>query len=325
MSAGAKASLADLAFKLRDEQLEARIVHYRADLQTNAELDAITANVVMELQALQKEAQHKRASLLPSQDQGKLDAEIASALSEMLSRVFRKGKLSMLLERKLAEVSKRFARLFFRSELHERLRAGAAEPKTMRFAEQAVYYVFARTEPALVEALESMSYADPALAEASMQLLAGMVKDLRDKFLSRTTPELNELIHHLQEILHAFLSDSLPPLLPQLAEDVTHDASLGKAARLATYKVSAGTFPHFRAAFEQRFLQILVPHVEEAMLARVRGGAVRFRRETLAFVADPRIFSDVCELICDCVYDALYSEGFLDLPADWRAKMTLEG
>src|SRR5271155_5583895 len=56
MSTRAKMSLADMALALRDEQLQARIVHYKADLQTSPELDAITAQVVAELQQLQKAA-----------------------------------------------------------------------------------------------------------------------------------------------------------------------------------------------------------------------------------------------------------------------------
>ena len=55
------------------------------------------------------------------------------------------------------------------------------------------------------------------------------------------------------------------------------------------------------------------------MLAHVRGKASEFRAETLLFVADPQIFTDVCELVCDAVYDFLYNDGFLDLPGDWRA------
>jgi hypothetical protein len=41
-------------------------------------------------------------------------------------------------------------------------------------------------------------------------------------------------------------------------------------------------------------------------------------------VADPHIFSDVCELICEATYDSLYNEGFLDLPPDWRARLADE-
>jgi hypothetical protein len=46
--------------------------------------------------------------------------------------------------------------------------------------------------------------------------------------------------------------------------------------------------------------------------------------ETIRFVADPHIFSAVCELVCDAVYDYLYNDGWLDLPGDWRARLTAE-
>src|SRR5690606_41862130 len=56
MTAAAKMSLADVALALRDEQLEAKVIHYKADLATNAELDAITAQVISQLQTLQAAA-----------------------------------------------------------------------------------------------------------------------------------------------------------------------------------------------------------------------------------------------------------------------------
>jgi hypothetical protein len=46
MSTQSKMSLADIALALRDEQLVATIVHYKAELETSPELDAITAQVV---------------------------------------------------------------------------------------------------------------------------------------------------------------------------------------------------------------------------------------------------------------------------------------
>ena len=66
---------------------------------------------------------------------------------------------------------------------------------------------------------------------------------------------------------------------------------------------------------------------------RAGGGRVshqiRFLRcssaETIRFVADPLIFSDVCEIVCDAVYDSLYNDGFLDLPTDWRARLRANG
>ena len=101
------------------------------------------------------------------------------------------------------------------------------------------------------------------------------------------------------------------------------EARLADAKVRAGYKISQEAFPRFRQAFERRFLQRLVGFAEDEMLARVRnfkGNA--FRVETLRFVADPQIFTDVCELVCDAVYDFLYSDGFLDLPTDWRARLS---
>ena len=58
-------------------------------------------------------------------------------------------------ERKLAEVSKRFARLFFRSELHEKIAGTSDETKVMRFPEQALYHMFARNEDYIMKQMEA--------------------------------------------------------------------------------------------------------------------------------------------------------------------------
>ena len=72
-------------------------------------------------------------------------------------------------------------------------------------------------------------------------------------------------------------------------------------------------------------MQRLVPYTEDEMLKRVRESMGSFRSETIRFVADPAIFSDVCEVVCDAIYDMLYNFGFLDLPNDWRARLSAEG
>ena len=64
---------------------------------------------------------------------------------------------------------------------------------------------------------------------------------------------------------------------------------------------------------------------EDEMLSRVRDSMSQFRSETIRFVADPLIFSDVCEVVCESIYDMLYNDGFLDLPNDWRARLAAEG
>ena len=125
MSTRAKMSLADIALQLRDEQLEARIVHYKAELETSPELDKVTAGVVAELKALQLAHGAKGQSAPPpAANRSQIEIELISNLKQLLARQFRPGELSSTIERKIAEASKRFARLFFESELCERLQGG---------------------------------------------------------------------------------------------------------------------------------------------------------------------------------------------------------
>ena len=53
MSDGQKEALAIQALGLLNEQVQARIVHYKGELETSPELDAITAQVVAQLKAMQ--------------------------------------------------------------------------------------------------------------------------------------------------------------------------------------------------------------------------------------------------------------------------------
>src|SRR3954467_11236158 len=124
MSTSAKMNLADVAFALRDEQLQAKVVHYKAELPTSPELDAVTQQVINELQTRQAAARARQQDSRPppANDRAQLEIELIQSLKEMLSRTFRPNKLATILERKLGEVSKRFARIFFESELHDKIR-----------------------------------------------------------------------------------------------------------------------------------------------------------------------------------------------------------
>ncbi len=321
MSTRAKLSLADMALALRDEQLQAKIVHYKADLETSPELDAITAQVVAELQKLQQAAGAASAPAAPSADRSQVEIELIGNLRTALGRLFRGGKLASTIERKLSEVSKRFARLFFESELHEKMAGGSAEVKAMRYAEQAVFHALSHARPVLVEKLEGLTYARPEVRERAGELLDDLIKEYRNEFLGRTTPELNALVKILNDVLHEFFTVELPPFIGELAWEVVREARLADGKHVAGYKVPASAFPAFRHAFEKNFLQRLVTFAADGMLASLRETEGKFRAETLRFVADPQIFTDVCELICDASYDFLYNEGFLDLPADWRARL----
>jgi hypothetical protein len=319
-----KLSLAEFAYALRDEQVQAKVALYRADLETNPELDAITAQVVAELRALQEKAA-REATIPPPATRGQLEAELTTTFAAQLQRLFRKGKLASVFERKLTETSKRFARLFFESELHEKIRGSQGDLKTLRFPEQALFRVFTRFEQHLLLELESCEYESADVLDRGKELFDGIVRELRNKYLARTTPELNLLVSHLNEVLGVFLTIEFPPKTPELARLVVREARLAEAKSHVGYKVSADSFARLRVTYERQFLKLLVPYVEEEMLKRVRAREAKFRVETIRFVADPQIFSEVCELICDATYDFLYNEGFLDLPADWRARLADEG
>lgn len=321
MSTRAKISLAEMALALRDEQLQARIVHYKADLETSPELDAITAQVVAELQKLQQAAGVGAVQSSPPADRSQIEIELIGNLRTALARMFRGEKLSSTIGRKLSEVAKRFARLFFASELHEKMGGGAAEAKAMRHGEQALYHALSHEHEALVAKLDSLTYATPEVRERAHEMLEDLIKEYRNQFLGRTTPELNGLVKILNDVLHQFFTVELPPFIGELAWEVVREARLADSSVRAGYKVSADAFPAFRKAFEKNFLQRLVAYAEDAMLVAVRDRKDKFRADTLRFVAEPQIFTDVCELIGDAVYDHLYNEGFLDLPGDWRARL----
>ena len=322
MSTRDKMSLADAALQLRDEQLQARIVHYKAELETSPELDAVTASVVAELQALQRAAGAKTASSPPpAADRAQHEIELIGSLKHMLARCFRAGELSSLVERKMAEGSKRFARIFFESELCERIRGSSGEQKTMRYGTQALYLVLARNSDFLLRQLESFEYQPAEELDDAKTRLEDITKDLRNAFLSATMPELNALMKTLNELLEKFFVVELPPAVGEIAWEVVKEARLADTRARSGYKIGAEAFPRFRATFERKFLHRLVAYVEDGMLERVRKSASEFRSETLRFVADPQIFTDVCELVCDAIYDYLYNDGFLDLPSDWRARL----
>jgi hypothetical protein len=321
MSTAAKMSLADVALQLRDEQLQAKVVHYRADLQTNAELDAVTAQVIADLHSLQAAARPGPSQPAPA-DPVQVEIELTKSLREMLGRIFRPGKLATLIERKLGEVAKRFARLFFESELADKIRGTKDEAKAMRFSEQALYHALTKTQDALFAHLDSFQYIEPNVKERAQTAYLALIKNLRNEFLARTTPELNVLVKYLNETLSIFFTRELPPALGDLAAEVVKEARLAQAKTVAGYKISASAFPTFRQAFERKFLMRLVPFTEDEMLKRVREAEGQFRSETLRLVAAPAIFSELCEVVCDAVYDMLYNDGFLDLPSDWRARLT---
>ncbi|MCS6899848.1 MAG: hypothetical protein RMJ98_10845 [Myxococcales bacterium] len=310
--------LAELAMVLREEQIQARIVHYKAEMETSPELDAITAQVVEQLKALQRELAMQQK---PAENRGNIEQEQIQTLTRLLGRIFRPDTVSVLVEQRLKNVAKKMTKLFFESELHEQTTANQAKLRTIYHAEQALFYVLQRYNHRLRAELEAFEYADPEIKELTIDLLDKTQNDFRVSFLSRRSPELKRMLAILNEVLLNFFRKELPPHLPRLAEEVIQESRSARVETAMGYKVLHESFDAFRQAFERRFLSRLVSHVQHTMVKQLQQSEDSFRDETIAFVQMPQVYSEICALICDGVYDFLCNEGFLDLPIDWRAEI----
>src|SRR5690606_30584307 len=83
MSDSDKQALAFRALGLLEEQVQARIVHYKAELETSPELDAVTAQVVAQLKAMQSALGTDDAARLPP-DQ--MEQKQIATLTKLLER-----------------------------------------------------------------------------------------------------------------------------------------------------------------------------------------------------------------------------------------------
>lgn len=316
-----KDQITEMALGLLEEQVQARIVHYKADLDTNPELDAITAQVVAQLKEIQ--AGHATSSRNPG-DRESIRASHEKILTGLLQRVFAQGAPSMLVETRLKGMHRRLARLFFQSELHEKTRGQDGTAKVIQHGEQAIFYLLMRYENRLRNELAGFDYASDEVKERSSELLSKIAKDMQDAFLSRRSSELKRLVGIFNAVLVDFFCKHLPPQVPELAAEAIAQSgsSEGKAF---PYKIVADAFPRFRAAFERRFMVRLVGFAEDQLIARLADTAGAARNETIQFITDPQLFTMICGELTDGLYEFLCNEGFLDLPPDWRASRAAGG
>src|SRR5262245_871624 len=115
MSDGQKEALAIQALGLLNEQVQARIVHYKSELETSPELDAITAQVVAQLKAMQAAVASDTSS---RQTPEEMEEQQTRAVSGLLARFF--SAQTNFATRILKPIGKKIAKLFFESELHEK-------------------------------------------------------------------------------------------------------------------------------------------------------------------------------------------------------------
>ncbi|AUX43274.1 hypothetical protein SOCE26_047180 [Sorangium cellulosum] len=318
VSQALKDHITEMALGLLEEQMQARIVHYRADLATNPELDAVTAQVVAQLKVIQ-------ASASPAERGAKSRDVIQSAhektLATLLERVIREDGVSLLVERRLKKIHKNLARLFFQSELHEKTQGRDGAAKVIHHGEQALFYVLTRYRNRIESELDGFEFASEEVRAQSFELLAKLTKDLQDAFLARRSSELRRIVSVVHTVLVDFFSVRLAPSLGDIAARVVRDARTFEGKAYA-YKVTSDAFPRFRAAFERHLMVTLVGFAEDELVAQLADTAGSERDETILFITDPHLFSMICGEVCEGLYEFLCNEGFLDLPPDWRRAST---
>jgi hypothetical protein len=312
MSSEQKAALTFQALGLLNEQVEARIVHYKGDLETSPELDAITAQVVAQVRAMQAALASDGGAKRVQVD---TEVQLRRTLAQLLGRAFREG--STFVTGSLKPIGRRVAKLFFESELHEKTKGD--REKRIYHAEQGLYYVLQRYKHRIRGELEGFEYAEEEIRQATLELLEKTEKDLQLAFLSRRSPELNRVMQVFTTVLMDFLVKHLPSQLDRVAEHAIRESGVGRRASSVGYKVLADGFPSFRKEWENLFVAQLVEYAGDRLLEELtRKPEQSFRDETVAFFTDPHIFSETSIVLCDALYDFLCLEGFLDLPMDWR-------
>ncbi|WP_437581355.1 hypothetical protein [Sorangium sp. So ce887] len=318
VSQALKDHITEMALGLLEEQMQARIVHYRADLETNPQLDAVTAQVVAQLKVIQASA---GAAERGTRNHDAIRDAHEKTLRTLLERVIREDGISLLVERRLKKIHKNLARLFFQSELHEKTRGRDGAPKVIHHGEQALFYVLTRYKNRIATELDGFEFASEEAREQSFELLAKLTKDMQDAFLSRRSSELRRIVSVVHAVLVDFFSVRLAQSLGEIAARVVRDAGTFEGRAFA-YKVTSEAFPRFRAAFERHLMVMLIGFAEDELVAQLADTAGSERDETILFITDPQLFSMICGEVCEGLYEFLCNEGFLDLPPDWRRAST---
>ena len=314
LSEASKDAIAEMALGLLEEQVQARIVHYKAELATNPELDAITEQVVAQLRQMRDSMTGQERSSLPPEQ---ISTSQERILKGLLERVFRQDAPALLLEKALKAIHRKLARLFFESELHDKTRGQDGATKVIQHGEQAVYYLLVRYKHRLEAELSGFDYTSDEVRERAFGILQKFGKEMQDGFLSRRSSELKRIVAVFNGVLVDFFCKQMPPELAELAHDVVQKTQ-GGGGRAYAYKVGADAFPRFRAAFERDFMVRLVRFSEDELVRRLADTAGAAREETIKFITDPHVFSMICGEVSEAIYEFLCNEGFLDLPPDWR-------
>ncbi len=304
--------LAKTAMRLRDEQLRARIVYVEPQNETNAELDAITARVVAQLQELQQAGMGART---PSDPQ-KVEIQLIRALRELLEKML-SARREHFLRHKIELVQRRIANLYFSSEITTT--GGDPFTSTFHHADEALLAALQRHSAGIRADLERFHFSDETSRMIALSRLQRMEKKLASDVLARTRPELERLLVTYRDVLLVFLMRDFRETLGEFAWEVVQQSQLARGHQLS-YKILASQFPRFREVFESKFMDRLLSNLQAPLAQRIEEEG-SLREETVRFAADPRIYAEICAVMCNAIYDYLHGEGFLDLPVQWQQQL----
>jgi len=311
-----RAELAERAMGLRNEQVTARVVYYGAEQATSPELDAVTEAVVAQLMQFQATLGRQLPADLDPQA---LEIQTIQALRVALESLFG-AQREHFLRFRTQDVSRRVTKLFFESELGARIEKGTKRPKVIRWPVQGVYYALAPHLAAIEQGLKGMKYVSSDVEAAALERLRMIIKDLRMEFLRQTTKDLEVVLKIIGTALASFFQDVLVPGLGDLAWRVIRESRVVELSDGRPQIVEAA-FPQFRTTFDRTFLDILVNATRDRVEEQLADKTIKLGDDAVDFLASPDVYMEICSIVCDSVYDYLHSEGFLDLPADWRAHL----
>ncbi len=313
MSEEEKDDLTLQALGILREQVEARVIHYKAEMQTSAELDAVTAQVVKQIKDLQAKAMQEKGV---EKDPELIANAHVGTLTDLLRVIIGEKNYTA---RVIQPIGKRLAKLFFESELNAK--AAGERDKTIALAEQGLFYVLKRYRNRLRTELEGFDYANDNIKKMTFDLLAKQEREMQVAFLSRRSPELNRVMTVYTNVVSAFFQDHLPPRLQQMAKITIRNARTATQPFSVPYKVHPECFNQFRASWERVFMSQMINYCSDEFLARLDDEGDDVSDETISFFTDPHIFSETADVINRDLYDRLCMEGFLDLPMDWQRQM----
>ncbi len=240
-------------------------------------------------------------------------------MSSLLHKVLSSD--SQFTSRILKPLGRRIAKLFFESELHEKSKGD--KEKTIFDPEQGVYYLLQRYKNRLRAELEGFEFTNSEVKDSSLSLLTKMERDLQVAFLSRRSPELNQVMTIFAAVVSEFLQKHLPRALEQMTKVTVRSAQTARRPNSVAYKILADAFPEYRAEWERVFMEQMVNFCGDELISRLKEES-QFREETVKFFSDPHVFSESAAVICEELYDFLCLEGLLDLPVNWRVALRQE-